>query len=175
MLHKVAGLDEHPAAAAGRVQKDALLWLQNADDHLYQGLGGEEHPVVLGDVLGKLVEEILVNPTDHIAPHIIQGAVVEDPQQFGQQLVGEHGVILGQHTRELLALLLHQLHSVVDHFPQAVHDLAVPVSQPSGGDVLRQIHQVGVLGLPGQEQSAAGGKIALLHRQHLAVSHRAVL
>ena len=95
VFHKVASLDEHPAAATGRVQQDALPGFQNVDDHLYQGLGGKEHPVILGDVFGKLVEKILIDAPDHVAPHIVQGAVVEDPQQFGQQLVGEHGVILG--------------------------------------------------------------------------------
>ena len=45
--------------------------------------------------------------------------------------------VLGQHAGELFALLLHQLHSVIHHFAQAVHDLAPPVGQPGGGDVLR--------------------------------------
>lgn len=74
----------------------------------------------------------------------------------------------------MLALLLHQLHGIVDHLAQAVHHLAVPVGQPGGSDVLRQVHQIGVLGLLGEKQGAAGEEITGLHRQYTPVSHRAV-
>ena len=43
------------------VQQYAALGLQDIDDHLDQGLGGEEHPVVLGNVLGEFVEEIFID------------------------------------------------------------------------------------------------------------------
>ena len=94
-IDKVAGLDKHSSAAAGGVQQHTALRFQDIDDHLDQGFGGEEHPIVLGDILGKFVEEIFIDAADHVAAHLVQGAVVEDAQQLGQQLVGENGIVLG--------------------------------------------------------------------------------
>ena len=37
---------------------------------------------ILCDVLGKFIEEILVDPSDDIAAHFIQCAVIENTQQF---------------------------------------------------------------------------------------------
>ena len=126
-IDKVAGLDKHPAAAAGRVQKDTARWLQHIDDHLDQGFRREEHAIVLSDVFGKLIEEVLIDAANDIAAHLVQCAVVEDAEQLGQQFIGEHGVVLRQHTDELLRLGLHQFHGVVDHFAQAVHDVTTLV------------------------------------------------
>ena len=106
-VDEVAGLNEHAAAAAGGVQQHTALRFQDIDDHLDQGFGGEEHPIVLGDILGKFVEEIFIDAADHVAAHLVQGAVVEDAQQLGQQLVGENGVVLGQDARQLFRLSLH--------------------------------------------------------------------
>ena len=60
-------------------QQDAGLGLQDIDDHFDQGFRGKEDTVVLSDILGKLVEEIFVDVADHVAAHIVQGAVVEYP------------------------------------------------------------------------------------------------
>ena len=165
VVDEVAGLDEHAAAAAGRVQQDAALRLQNVHDHFDQGFGREEHPVVRGDVLGKLIEEVFVDAADHVAAHVVHGAVVEDAQQLTQQLVREDGVVLGQHAGELFALLLHQGHGVVDHLAQRIHRVAVTAQKPRRGDIRGQVHQIVVLRLLGQEQGALGGKVAGLHRQ----------
>ena len=106
-IDKITGLNKHPTAAAGGVQKDTAGWFQYIDDHLDQGFGREEHTIVLGDVFGKLIEEVLIDAANDIAAHLVQRTVVEDAEQLGQQFVGEHGVVLWQHTDELLRLGLH--------------------------------------------------------------------
>ena len=153
-IHKIAGLDKHAAAAAGGVQQNAAGRLQHIDDHLDQRLRREKHAVVLGDVLCKLIEEIFVDAADDIAAHFVQGVVVEDAEQLGQQRIGEHGIVLGQNAFELFALRLHQLHGVVDHLAQTVHGVAALVGQPGGCDIRRQIDEVFILGFPWQKQGA---------------------
>ena len=174
MLHKVAGLDKHPTTSAGRVQQDALFGLQNVDDHLDQGFRRKEYPIILGNVLGKLVKEVLINAADHVPAHIVQGAVVEDSQQLRQQFIGKHGVILGKNSGKLFALLLYQFHGVVDCFTQAGHEFTVPVGQVRFGNVFRKIDQISILGFTGQKESTARGKVAGFHRQHPSATHRAI-
>ena len=106
-IDKITGLNKHPTAAAGGVQKDTAGWFQYIDDHLDQGFGREEHTIVLGDVFGKLIEEVLIDAANDIAAHLVQRTVVEDAKKFCQQFVREHGVVLRQHTDELLRLDLH--------------------------------------------------------------------
>ena len=175
MVHEIAGLNKHTATSAGRVQQDAGGGLQNIDDHLDQRFGRKEHSIVRCDVLCKFIEKILIDATDHIAAHIVQRIVVEDTKQFSQQLIREHGVLLRQDAGELLALLLHKLHGIVDHFAQTTHDFALTVQQSHGGDVLRQIHQIIILGLLGQKQRTLFGKVAGFYRHHSATAHGAIL
>ena len=80
MVYKVAGLHKHTAAAASRVQQNAVGRLQHIDDHLDQGLGREEHAIVLSDVFGKLIEEVLIDAANDIAAHLVQRTVVEDAE-----------------------------------------------------------------------------------------------
>lgn len=54
MVYKVAGLHKHTAAAASRVQQNAVGRLQHIDDHLHQRFRRKEHAVVLCHILGKL-------------------------------------------------------------------------------------------------------------------------
>ena len=46
LIHKVARLHEHAAAAAGGVEHHALGGLKHVDQHLHQRLGGEEDSIV---------------------------------------------------------------------------------------------------------------------------------
>ena len=69
-IDKIAGMDKHTAAAAGRVQKNADGWFQHIDDHLDQGFGRKEHAIVPGSVLGKLIEEVLIDAADDVAAHL---------------------------------------------------------------------------------------------------------
>ena len=173
-MDEITGLDKHAAAAAGGVQQNAAGRLQHIDDHLDQGFGREEHAVVLGDIFGKLIEEIFVNAANDIAAYFVQGAVVEDAQQLGQQFIREHGVILGQHAGELFRLGLHQLHGVVDHLAQTVHGVAALVGQPGGCDICGQIDEIFILRFKRQKQRALGRKVAGLHGHHPAAAHRAI-
>ena len=174
-IHKITGLDEHAAAAAGRVQQDTAGRLQHIDDHFDQRFGREEHAIVLGDVLCELIEKILVDAADDIAAHFVQSAVVEDAKKFCQQFIREHGVVLGQHAGELLRLGLHQFHGVVDHLAQTVHGVAALIFQPGGSNISREIDQVFILGFPWQKQGALGGEVAGLHRHHAPVADGTVL
>ena len=105
----------------------------------------------MGDIFGEFIEEVFVNAANNVAFYIIQSTIVKDPQQFSQKLIGEHGIVFGQHAGQLFTLFLHQLHGVVNDFAQAVHYLAGSIGQLGSGDILRQLHQIGILGLPGQE------------------------
>ena len=77
MVHKIAGLDEHTATTAGRVQQDATLRFQDIGNHLNQRFGREEHAIVGCDVLGKFIEEVFVDPAQDIATHFVQCTVVK--------------------------------------------------------------------------------------------------
>ena len=73
-----------------------------------QRFGCEEHTIVRSDVLSKFIEEVLVDPAQDIAAHLIQCAVVENTQQLRKDLIGEHGIVLRQDTNQLLTLLFDQ-------------------------------------------------------------------
>ena len=49
------------------IQQNAACGLQHIDDHFDQGFGREEHAIVLGDILGKFVQEIFVDADDDVA------------------------------------------------------------------------------------------------------------
>ena len=161
MVHEVTGLDKHTTTTTGGIQQDTTFGFQNIDDHLDQGFGCKEHAIVRCDVLGKFIEEVFVDPTQNISAHLIQCAIVEDTQQFRQDFIGEHGVVLGQDTNQLLTLLFDQFHSMV-------HSLA---------DIgaFRQIHKVIIPGLGSQIQCALFRKVAGFHRHHSAPADRAIL
>ena len=131
MLYKVAGLDKHTAASAGRVQQNALSRFQHIDDHLNKRLGGKEHSVVLGDVFSKFVKKILIDAPDNVPTDVIKSAVIEYAKEFRQQFVGKHGIVLRQHTVQLFALLFDELHRVVYYFAKAAHCLAIYIFNAS--------------------------------------------
>ena len=118
LVHEVARLHKHAATTASGVEHHALLGFQHVHQHLHQRLGGEKHTIVAGHGTGKLGEEILIDTPDDVAAHLVDGLVVEDAEQLAQQVVRKHRVGLGQHTRQLLALVLHKLHGIVDSLTQ---------------------------------------------------------
>ena len=146
-------------------EQHAALGLQHVDDHLDEGLGREEYAVVLRDVLGELVEEVFIDAPDHVAADLVERVIVEDTQQLIQQRVREHSVVFGQYTVELLALRLDQLHGVVDHLAEAVHDMAGRIFDICGGYIGWQVEQKVVLRLFREKQRALGGKVARLYGQ----------
>ena len=174
LIHKIAGLDEHTAASTGRIQQDAALWLQNIDDHFDQGFGREEHTIVRGDVLCEFVQEVFVNPAQNVPADFIQRAVIENTQQLGQDVIGEHGVILGQDAFQLFTLRLHQFHGIVDHFAQTGHHMTALIFQLRRGNVGGEIDQIIIPGFRRKIQSTFLRKIARLYRQHPPIADRAV-
>lgn len=57
VLHEVTGLHEHTAAAAGRVQQNALSRFEHIDDHLDQRLGGKNTPSSCAMFLANLLRK----------------------------------------------------------------------------------------------------------------------
>ena len=174
LIDKIAGLDEHAAAAAGRVKQHAALGFQHVDDHFYQRFGREKHTVIRGDVLGKFIEEVFVDTPDNIAADFVERAVIENAEQLGENFVGEIGIGFRQHTGELLALFLDQGHGIVHHFAEAVHGVSVFILDPGFRNVFRQTQQIAVLRFPREKERAFRHKIVGLHGHHAAAAGRTV-
>ena len=80
--YKIAALDKHTAAAAGRVKQYTLFRLDDIDDHFDKGFRRKEHTVIRCDILCKLIEEIFVYPPENISAHIIERRVIENTQKL---------------------------------------------------------------------------------------------
>ena len=116
MIHKIASLYKHTTRTASGIEHDARCRLQYIDQHLYQRFGRKEHAIITGYCLGKLRQEIFIDSTNHITTHFINGLIIEDTKQVGQQVIGKHSVALGKNACQLFALFFHQLHSIIDRF-----------------------------------------------------------
>ena len=149
--------------------------LDHIDDHLDQRFGREKYAVVGCDGLREFIEEIFVNAADDVAAHVIERVVVEDAQKLRQQRIGEDGVVLGQYADELFALLLDELHRVVDDLAQTVHDMPLDVDQVLSGDIRGQADEVAVLRVLRQEKCAFFREIAGFDGQWATVAHGAAL
>ena len=165
-IDKITALNEHTARTAGRVKQNSAFRLQNIDDHFYKRLRREKHTVIGRDILCKLIEEVFVNSADNVAADIIQCAVVKNAQQLCQQLVRKIGIAFRQHTCKLFALILYQLHRIVDDFAEAIHLVSVTAFQIRCRDIFGEIHKVIILCFLGKIQCALCRKITCLHRQH---------
>ena len=67
VLDEVAGLDEHAARAAGRVEDNAVVGLDDVDDGLHERGRREELAVVVRLLDGELGEEVLVDAAEDVA------------------------------------------------------------------------------------------------------------
>ena len=125
-LDEVAGLHEHAGRAARRVVHDAVIGFDDVDDHANQGGRREELAAFLRAGLGELIEEILVDATEHVAAGLGERWTVEDLDQLGQQGRLEPEVFLGQGARQhLLAFaVLHRVLDQVHRTAQRLADLA---------------------------------------------------
>ena len=172
-VDEIAGLDKHAAAAACGIEQYAGGRLDHIDDHLDQRFGREKYAVVGCDGLREFIEEIFVDAADDVAAHVIERVVVEDAQKLRQQRIGEDGVVLGQYADELFALLLDELHRVVDDLAQTVHDMPLDVGQVLSGDIRRQADEVAVLRVLRQEKCAFFREVAGLDGQWATVARGA--
>ena len=116
LLSEVRRGNEHAAAAASGIQHNTAFGLDDVHNHAHQRFGREENAVIRGHRRGKLVEKVLINAPDDVVLNVVQGAVVEDAQQFPQEFVLERRVGLGQHAAQLRAFCFYQRHGAVDLF-----------------------------------------------------------
>ena len=174
-IHKISALYEHTAAAARAIKKNTLFRFNDVYDHFYEGFRREEHTVIRGDVFSKFIEEVFIDASNDIAADVIKCAVIENTKKLRQQLVGEVGIAFRQNTCKLFALILYQLHGVVDHFTEAIHRLAVFIDKSCRRDIVRQIDEIFVLRLLRQEQCALCRKVAGLYRHYASAARGTVL
>ena len=93
-LDEVAGLDEHAAGAAGRVEHDAVLGLDDVDDGLHDGRRRVELAVVVCALLGEFGEEVLVDAAEDVARRCAQHLGVERAHHAFEHVVVEVRVVL---------------------------------------------------------------------------------
>lgn len=67
MFDEVAGLHEHAARPASRIEHRAMVRLDHVDDHLHERGRRKELSVVMGFLDGKLGEKIFVDAPEHVA------------------------------------------------------------------------------------------------------------
>jgi hypothetical protein len=115
VFDEVAGLHEHARRAAGRVQHQAVVWLDDVDDHAHQRRRREELAAFLCAAHGELVEEVFVDAAEHVAGGGLDGGAVEDLDQLGQQVGLEGRVAARQRALEHFVLGLDHVHGAVDH------------------------------------------------------------
>lgn len=101
-FNEVAGLHKHAGRAARGVVNDAVIGFDVVDDGAYQRGRCEEFAAFLRAGLGELVEEVFVDPTEHVATGLGQRWAVENLDQLAQQGGLEAQVFLGEGARQHL-------------------------------------------------------------------------
>jgi hypothetical protein len=149
-LYEVAGLDEHAAGAAGRVEDNAVIRLDHVDDGLHQRRRREELTVILRALHGELHQEILVDAAENVASGGAKGFAIEDPHQVFQYRGFERAVLLRELAGQRLKLALDGVHGA--------HQRAAEIL------ILRQAHQLVVARFLGQHQGAALQEVGLIER-----------
>ncbi len=113
LLDKAGALHEHAAGTAGRVKNAPVERLDDADDELDDGGGGEELAALLPLAHGELAEEVFVDLAEGV-PLDVHGDGVHGLEQLDEQGVLEAVVGLGQDVLEVGVLRLDGAHGVVD-------------------------------------------------------------
>ena len=104
-------LHEHAAGAAGRVQNRAAFRVEHMGDQRHQRDGGEELSGVVGLLVGKLGQKILVDAAEHVARDPFEFIGVERAQQPAEDIVVQVLVFtLGQHAAQAFVVRLNRLH-----------------------------------------------------------------
>ena len=158
MLDEVAGLHEHAARAAGRVEHRAVVRLDDVDDGLHDRGRREELAVVVRLLDRELGEEVLVDAAEDVAGGLLDLRAVEEAHQVFEHLGLEDAVVLRQDAEERLELGLDGGHRVGDQ-PRKIGT--------AGGSLL---HDEVVLRRRGQVERAARDVVG---RQDLAPGHLA--
>ena len=147
-LDKVARLDEHAAGAAGGVEDDAVVRLDDVDDGLDEGRRCEELAVILRALHGELHEEVLVDAAEDVASGGAQSFAVEDTEQVFEHRGFELAVVLGKLVEQGFELALDGVHGG--------HEGGTKIR--AGG----QAHDLAVAGLLGEHEGAPLEEIGLV-------------
>jgi len=115
--HKLRRLHKHTARPAGRVQNQPVKRLNNLHNQPHNRIGGKELAPALALGQRKITQKILVNPPKGIAFHIHRNAV-ENLEQLPQNAILQAVVGLGQHIAQILILLFHRPHGIIDRLAQ---------------------------------------------------------
>ena len=118
VLDEVAGLHEHAARAAGRVEHGAVVGLDDVDDGLHERGRREELAVVVRLLDRELGEEVLVDAAEDVAGGLLDLLAVEQAHQVFEHLGLEDAVVLRQHALERLELGLDGGHRLGDELRQ---------------------------------------------------------
>ena len=114
VLDEVAGLHEHAAGAAGRVEDDAVVRLDDVDDGLHDRRRREELAVVVGLLHRELGQEVLVDAAEDVAGGLricsLSNSRIRSSSTFGL----EDAVVLGEDALKRLELRLDRGHRVRD-------------------------------------------------------------
>ena len=175
VIHKVACLHKHAAAATGRVEQNALLRLNDINNQAHKRLRREEYSVVLSYGLSEFTQKIFINPSQNVAAHIIQKLVIKVAQKRAEQLIIKFIVGLGQHALKLPALRFQQAHDIVERRTQRNYISAVLVFNSRSLDIFRQAEQIAVACLFFQKQSTFRLKMLRAQLKLPARPHRMLL
>ena len=85
LLDEMAGLNEHAARPARRIEDNTVVRLDHVDDGLHERGRGEELAVVLRALHGELHEEVFVDASEDIAAGSTERLAVENAEQIFQQ------------------------------------------------------------------------------------------
>lgn len=138
ILYEPGALDKHTARSAGRIQDEAMIWLDDLDDEPDQAGRGEELPSSLTLLHRELSKEVFVDFPECITFDIIWNGR-EDPDQFEERRVVDSLVVLWQYVPEFFIFRLDGLHRFVDCLSNILS--------------FRKRFEIGEAGLLGNEQT----------------------
>src|SRR5271168_3035740 len=110
VLDKMARLHEHPARAAGGVENDAVVGLDDIDDSLDDRGRRKELAIIVRALLRKLGEEVFMDTTKYVAGSRAKALGIEHPQHTFEKIILEAFVILWQLPRERRGGRLDRFH-----------------------------------------------------------------
>ena len=110
VLNEVARLHEHAARAAGGIEDDAVVGLDDVDDGLDYRWRREELAVVVCALLRELRQEVLVDAPEHVARGRAQRLGIEGPHHLFQDIVFKAFVLLRKLARERREAMFYGFH-----------------------------------------------------------------
>ena len=82
-----APLHEHPARATSGVEHPTAVRLDDVDNHLHDRHRCEELTPVVGLLIGKLSQEVLVDAPENVSVGTLECRVIEGAQNLAEYVV----------------------------------------------------------------------------------------